>query len=375
MATLNLQDSILFKYNAYPVTLTLSSEYIASHFVGTANVNDYIYNQLTNMHTCAVTNGGYTLVTCRACCKPSKKERAKKMSSILSSSETLQQPSFADCTTSFYTTQEYPSVVNVVKAENAPQKLSDGSFVFTVNVKPICTSSRNHLHTNVFLVLCLFGEVYSTRSFMLRARKFQSQARKLRETQPEGGVSAKKRGRPSNKKNELEQPAEKYGLMDTGMGYIQHESITEESGSSDEGKSTECPNSPSGSETEYNAPESPEPLQLCSGAGCDAHSDDQLGALSSPDWARQEQTCTNTSYRESEYTWLSEPADSLLGRSFWESGINGSEFFETGHWLWTAHDDESCCWIRGNAFFVPCFHLRIYCHDNFGGFFNSEFGV
>ena len=343
MATLILQDPILFKYNTYPVTLMLSPEYIATHFVSNVNVNNYIYNQLLNMHSCCATKGGYSLVTCPTCCKPSKKDKAAKKAAaaaaaaaeaaaiiaaapIITTQQQELSASFSCDIKALNSSQELP-VVNIVKAETSPQVLGDGSFVYTVNVKPVCTSSRNHLHANVFLVLWIFGEVYATRSFALRARKFQSQAKKLRELQVEESIYSRKRGRPSNKKDDLA-PAEKSYLVDTNTGYVQQPVFaSDELSSGDEAKSTECPNSPSGSENEYNA-ELPAVLDLYATPACRVPLDNHFDGLSLPDWSLQEQQ----NIADNDYIWLQGSTDSLFEGSSWGIEVGHPELFEPSHW-------------------------------------------
>jgi len=181
MAYLYLEETKLFKYNAYSITLTLTKAYIDSHFPNGID-HHYIYQQLHNMQSCCVTKNGYSLISCPVCCKNKKK----------------------------FACNAYPPIVTVSECQSSPEICPDGSLKYTVSIKPVCSSSRNHLHTNIFLAVDICGEIYFSRSFSLLARKLQSKAKKLIKTDD---VIPKKRGRPLNSVAKL--PKEKMQKLST----------------------------------------------------------------------------------------------------------------------------------------------------------------
>jgi len=127
------------------------------------------------MKTCCVTKTGYSLITCPVCCKNKKK---------------------CPCVGSL--DAALPPIVSVSECQKTPEILEDGSYKYTVSIKPICSSSRNHLHTNIFLAINICNEMFVSKCFSLLARKFQSKAKKLIKDE---SIVPKKRGRPLNSVN------------------------------------------------------------------------------------------------------------------------------------------------------------------------------
>ena len=121
-------------------------------------------------------------------------------------------------------------------------------------------------------------------------------------------------------------------MVDTGMGgYVQQPVVvSEELLSGDESKSTECPNSPSGSENEYSA-ESPATLDWCTMPTCGDSmnsTDNQFGEFSFHSWTLQDQENT----ADNDYTWTGENTNSLFEGLPWENDADQPELFEPSHW-------------------------------------------
>lgn len=165
---MKVESTKLFKHNAYGVTLTLPlwfrEQYRLDH--------DKVIEQLLNSVCTAPEDKGMgQMLRCTHCC-------AGDGSGVVS----------------LHAASQLPSV-------------GLGEEVYRITLKPVCSSSRNHLRSSVCLVVQLADQFVKSDPFVLQARKFQSHNKSMAdEDEDEKRVSPKanRKAKKTSPKEDLE---------------------------------------------------------------------------------------------------------------------------------------------------------------------------